>query len=1006
MMVKGVKGRTVKGRIGWGLVALMALLGLMADHLPRAHAEPQDVSANALRNGGFELDENQDGQTDSWTTEGRVSRTNKPTPGEGHWALMLLGTDAGGPAVATQTVHIPQPAPSIATVSCLLRSNDLAPVGKGGGAAELTVEFLDAKGQPLRKPKELGTWSKPVGWRPWTGLIRLPEGAASLRLRIALDGVAGQVMFDDVRLLWGLPDDEDRENLLVDGGFEYYSPWSPWVLPDGQKTAFPGHTGHALLKLYGDAQPVVISQAFTLPSRPDGDLQLSMDVRGGQTGSDGPGLHAEIAWQDANGKECAPQRLFDPTVPTKSWKTLTHAVRVPEDATAGTLRLVFDSAQDVAMIDNVRLTGRAADGPMQRPASSVTDTRGWHRFEAVDGPLGAALDASDLLDPPAGRHGFLTVDNGRFLFEDGTPVRFFGVNLDGKPALVPHEQAEALARRLAQMGCNMVRLHHLDAPNVSPNLFDPNFDDTQHLSAESVDRVDYLIAQLKARGIYIYLDLLTSRVFRRGDGVEAARQLAKGAKTASMFDPRIIELQQQYARSLLTHVNPYTKLRWADEPTIALMEVVNESTLLVPKRLEAMPQAYKDQLRRRWIDSLRALGREPSPEDRERYLQVDEPDVQQWYGQLQLYYFLQMRAFLRQLGLRIPLAGSNLAKPDPSGQDLQTNAAMDFIDRHAYWDPPRSGVGDLTRFHNRLLIEDTSGEQPLIRLSRLRVAGKPFVASEWNVDWPNEYRAAGPLLMAAYGLFQEWNGLLQFSDNGELRPTVIQSNFDISTKPELFWQFPVAARLFQRRDVEPARERAVYSVAPEPSIPDAMPLVHGVRRRWGDDVSSPIPALGGKPWISDTGQLTWDPDAGLATIDTFRTQAVIGRTGGAPKQLSTATVQTSTPFASIALTSLDQAPLAESRHMLLVTVARSENAGTVYNATRTMLRSPGHAPILLEPVVGTLTLPLAGRKAPRVFALDAAGARGKAIDVRVEQDHFELPLGEAPLYEIVFDTTS
>ncbi len=993
--------------MGRVLFALIALLHVPSGRAAHAQASPQGaLASNAMRNGGFELDADQDGLADGWTIKGLTSRTDQPSAGDGHWALLMLGTDTSGPAVATQTVPVPKGAPSIATITCLLRSNKLKRVGAGEAAASLTIEFLDAKGELVRKSKEIGTWTKPVGWRPWTALVRLPPGTSSIRLRFALEGAAGQVMFDDVRLLWGPPDDEERDNLLIDGGFEYYSPWSPWILPDGQKTIFPGRQGHALLKLRVDeGGPVVVSQSFVLPSDPKGALQLSLDVRGGDTAPDGPGLRAEIAWLDARGIEREPQPVFGPMFPSTSWKTLKHPVPVPADAKAGMLRLIYESAQGVAMIDDVRLTGRTDDGPMQRPISSTTDTRGWHRVEPVEGGLGSALDASDLLDPPAGRHGFLTADGGRFVFEDGTPVRFFGVNLDGKPALLAHEQAEALARRLAQLGCNIVRLHHLDAPGVSLNLFDPNFNDTQHFSAEALDRLDYLAAQLKARGIYIYIDLLTSRVFRAGDGVDSAAQLAKGAKTVSMFDPRIIDLQQRYARDLLTHTNPYTGLRWVDDPAVALTEVVNESTLLVPKRLEAMPQAYKDQLRRRWIADQRALGRKVSLGEQDRYLQVDEPDVQRWYAQMQLRYFLGMRAFLRQLGLRIPIAGSNLGKLDPSGLDLSTNATMDFVDRHAYWDPPRSGVGDLTRFHNRLLITDTSLEQPLIKLSRMRVAGRPFVVSEWNIDWPNESRAVGPMLMAAYGLFQEWNGLLQFSYDGTLAPSVIQSNFDISTKPELVWQFPVAARMFQRRDVEPARERASYPVAPEPEIPEAMPLVHGVRRVPEED-ASPKPALGGQPWISDTTQLTWDRDAGLVTIDTPNTQAVIGRTGGVAQRLSTATVKTSTPCASIALTSLDGAPLASSGHMLLVTVARSENTGTEYNATRTMLRSPGRASILLEPVVGTLTVPLAGRPAPRVFALDAGGFRRKAIEVRVDHDRAELPLGSAPLYEILFENNA
>ncbi len=52
------------------------------------------------------------------------------------------------------------------------------------------------------------------------------------------------------------------------------------------------------------------------------------------------------------------------------------------------------------------------------------------------------------------------------------------------------------------------------------------------------------------------------------------------AKPVSMFDPTLIELQKQYAKNLLTHYNPYTKLRYCDDPTIALIEITNENSIL------------------------------------------------------------------------------------------------------------------------------------------------------------------------------------------------------------------------------------------------------------------------------------------------------------------------------------------------------------------------------------------------------------------------------------------
>ena len=46
------------------------------------------------------------------------------------------------------------------------------------------------------------------------------------------------------------------------------------------------------------------------------------------------------------------------------------------------------------------------------------------------------------------------------------------------------------------------------------------------------------------------------------------------------FMPQMIEMQHEYARDLLMHVNPYTGKSYADEPAVALIEISNEDGLI------------------------------------------------------------------------------------------------------------------------------------------------------------------------------------------------------------------------------------------------------------------------------------------------------------------------------------------------------------------------------------------------------------------------------------------
>ena len=126
-----------------------------------------------------------------------------------------------------------------------------------------------------------------------------------------------------------------------------------------------------------------------------------------------------------------------------------------------------------------------------------------------------------------------------------------------------------------------MRLHHMDASWAAPNIFDPKFDDTQHLSADSMDKLDYFLFQLKKRGIYIYLDWLVNRKFKKGDGVADYESIDDGAKIVAHFDPRMIALQKKYMRQVLGHRNAYTGTLYRDEPQIALSEVINEDSLFL-----------------------------------------------------------------------------------------------------------------------------------------------------------------------------------------------------------------------------------------------------------------------------------------------------------------------------------------------------------------------------------------------------------------------------------------
>ena len=198
-------------------------------------------------------------------------------------------------------------------------------------------------------------------------------------------------------------------------------------------------------------------------------------------------------------------------------------------------------------------------------------------FLAWEAPADAVADARFLLDPPAGKHGPITVRDGHLAFANGGRARFWGTNLSGDGGLPPKEVAERAADRLAKYGFNLIRFHGLDG--FGQSIFDRSAGDTRHFDAAALDRLDYMIAQLERRGIYVNMNLNVGRKFTTADGVAEADWLAY-AKYCVIFDPRMIELQKEYARNLLTHRNPYTGKTCAEDPAVIIVEMTNENSLL------------------------------------------------------------------------------------------------------------------------------------------------------------------------------------------------------------------------------------------------------------------------------------------------------------------------------------------------------------------------------------------------------------------------------------------
>jgi hypothetical protein len=484
-------------------------------------------------------------------------------------------------------------------------------------------------------------------------------------------------------------------------------------------------------------------------------------------------------------------------------------------------------------------------------------------------PDSSLVDFGALLKGPAGGEGFTTCTaDGHFAFGDsGRRARFWGVTVTQEHIDIPKARIDEVVDVLARAGCNMVRFHSLDNRAglqygfLRRTIIDetpPHDNDTQHLDAEYLDRLDYWIARLKERGIYTYLVLRGFRHYLPGDGVANALKLPRGATPMAMFNERLIELQIQYAEQLLaSHVNPYTKLSYAKDPGVALIEVFNEDSLFSrPKMWQEMVEPYRREFQRLWMDYLRRTYGE-TEKLREAWTNADglcalattetleaanvvvpemtatqtfeqaqaEPftdvlrspirrrDGVRFAIEVQRKYFRRMMDALHGMGVRVPCTGVVAGKsiPDTYSASVEFDfTAENMYQEHPEYEPGREWLPP-AYYHNKNYLTSMEPGSGIPFVARYKWAGKPLAVREWATCWPNEYRAASMLEMASYGRMQDWDCLLYFAyyTTGDFTRL---SSFALNNDPARWGLFGHAAHVFLGRHSIPA-SKDVVSIA-------------------------------------------------------------------------------------------------------------------------------------------------------------------------------------------------
>jgi len=471
---------------------------------------------------------------------------------------------------------------------------------------------------------------------------------------------------------------------------------------------------------------------------------------------------------------------------------------------------------------------------------------GYFPFEPSLDPFNAEalLDLRALNELFAGAHGFIGRDGLNFTLGNGEPVRFWGANVSANNAGQNRASVDYLARRLAKLGVNIVRYHG------------PIFDDTEdpsNVNSQVLDNLFYLVAALKREGIYTTLSFYFPLWFevKPRYGLPGYEELQNKKPFALLFfEPRMQQIYKSWAKALLNTKNPYTGLTLAEDPAIAIIEIVNEDSYFfwtfskrnIPalywQKLEGI---YGEWLRNRYGSLERAFATWGSAKDSDDdpavgraglyeawHITTDGsraggPDKTQRVGdQVRFltehqrgFYASIIRYFKEELGVRSLISASNWHVSDEAMLDAlerYTYTAGDVIDRHGYFSGEHKGEGASYSVRVGHTFTDLAAVTVPERMpfQVFQIEDYPHIISEIGWPHPNRYRADATFLSSAYGSLQGIDGFFFFAVGNNFLDDKTMAKFAVSC-PVIAGSFPAAALQYRRGDIREA-ENAVYQI--------------------------------------------------------------------------------------------------------------------------------------------------------------------------------------------------
>lgn len=482
----------------------------------------------------------------------------------------------------------------------------------------------------------------------------------------------------------------------------------------------------------------------------------------------------------------------------------------------------------------------------------------WFEFKPEEDFSASTIDMTDWLDAPAGKHGALQMKDDHLVFEDGTPVKFWGVNINSRNPFSDRQKVDQWVKHLSKYGINAVRFHkftkHAYAKGYSTKL-----------DEEKYKNFDYFHNELRKKGIYYGWSHIYGHQVAAADkeSLLAYDEIVNlsypwshlNGTTSSLvnFAPDLQDLSIELTVGMLQHTNHLTGIRYADDPALAFIELQNEDNIFwgaIGKALEQAPtyRALLCQQFSGWLKSkygsdealIEAWGQNNVPKDEsiagqnvfpnpnhslfsydyEKALEAHRPvqqhllDKMQFLHEKQLEYYEKFVKAIRATGYKGVIVGScwQAGMGPAHFYNLHADYQTGMIDRHNYWG---GGTGhQLTKgkVKTRSMLEKPGSG--LLSTGMQQLIDRPFSLSEWMSLIPNEWVAEGVPLVGIYGMgLQGWDASFHFgSDHPQFTTTIHTPGVYNVSSPTQMTLYPAIARMIYRGDVKEGKLASTRNV--------------------------------------------------------------------------------------------------------------------------------------------------------------------------------------------------